>query len=343
MPAIGFQDSSVDPLSSTASGKKQPPRLLSIIHPTLAETLLTISQSVMANDSANVELPLMAPLDSNEASNLPNDLALAPTGGLMHNTSLLLPAENSTHQIIESHVAAKHDDSFESLVPPQENDYTLVLEFKSQIGKAFGANPRKWREREFALVKEENHRRFESCAKSPPKFAPAPDVQPNRKRTLPIASSSNPTASRPSKTARTGKNIAPKAIPETGKKATREDKDFGSLLDVCPPLSSLPNKANCLKVDWKGAPIDLMLDPHLNLLHSEEVQLAANLRLDCATYLTSKRRIFLARMAASKKGKEFRKTDAQQACRIDVNKASKLWQAFHKVGWFDSKWIRDST
>jgi len=33
-------------------------------------------------------------------------------------------------------------------------------------------------------------------------------------------------------------------------------------------------------------------------------------------------------------GKEFRKTDAQQACKIDVNKASKLWTAFDKVGWF---------
>jgi hypothetical protein len=36
-------------------------------------------------------------------------------------------------------------------------------------------------------------------------------------------------------------------------------------------------------------------------------------------------------------GKEFRKTDAQQACKIDVNKASKLWTAYDRVGWFDSE------
>ena len=85
-------------------------------------------------------------------------------------------------------------------------------------------------------------------------------------------------------------------------------------------------------------------DPHRALLDPEEVSLAANLRLDCATYLTSKRRIFVARRECwagtwgGKGKKEFRKTDAQQACKIDVNKASKLWMAFEKVGWLDEKW-----
>jgi len=37
--------------------------------------------------------------------------------------------------------------------------------------------------------------------------------------------------------------------------------------------------------------------------------------------------------------KDFRKTDAQQACKIDVNKASKLWTAFDKAGWFQNKWM----
>jgi hypothetical protein len=127
--------------------------------------------------------------------------------------------------------------------------------------------------------------------------------------------------------------------PDTAKRVAREDKDFSSLPDYCPPLESLPNKPNSLKVDWKGAPIDLRHDPHYHLLHPDEVALAANLRLDCATYLTSKRRIFIKRIEAYKIGKEFRKTDAQQACKIDVNKASKLWQAFDKVGWLQAIWI----
>jgi hypothetical protein len=127
--------------------------------------------------------------------------------------------------------------------------------------------------------------------------------------------------------------------PDSGKRVAREDKDFSSLPDFCPPLDSLPNKANSLKVDWKGAPIDLRFDPHAHLLHPDEISLAANLRLDCATYLTSKRRIFIKRIEAYRINKEFRKTDAQQACKIDVNKASKLWQAFDKVGWLNAKWI----
>jgi hypothetical protein len=120
---------------------------------------------------------------------------------------------------------------------------------------------------------------------------------------------------------------------------TRTDKDFSHLPDYCPPLSSLPDKANSLKVDWKANSIDLSGDPNVRFLHPDEVVLAANLRLDCATYLTSKRRLFIRRLMCAQKGKEFRKTDAQQACRIDVNKASKLWTAFEKVGWLDLGWM----
>jgi hypothetical protein len=115
----------------------------------------------------------------------------------------------------------------------------------------------------------------------------------------------------------------------------REDKDFDSLPDYTPSILTLPNTPGCLKVDWKGNPLDLSKDPNRALLHDEELSLAAALRLDCATYLTSKRRIFMRRIECAKIGKEFRKTDAQQACKIDVNKASKLWTAYERVGWLD--------
>jgi hypothetical protein len=123
---------------------------------------------------------------------------------------------------------------------------------------------------------------------------------------------------------------------------SREDKDFMALEDISPPLSSLASARKRLRVNWKDNrnPLDLSNDPHRDLLHPDELTLASNLRLDCATYLTSKRRIFLARLEFAKAGAEFRKTHAQKACKIDVNKASHLWQAYEDVGWLDLEWIR---
>jgi hypothetical protein len=69
------------------------------------------------------------------------------------------------------------------------------------------------------------------------------------------------------------------------------------------------------------------------------VELASTLRLDCATYLTTKRRIFVRRLDCALQPKEFRKTDAQKECNIDVNKASKLWEAFNHAGWLREEWM----
>lgn len=157
---------------------------------------------------------------------------------------------------------------------------------------------------------------------SRPRAPPKPRAKPRRDRTA--------TPDAPSRSRNTGTS-------------TREDKEFHLLPDLCPVIETRL-RPNALKVEWKGAPLDLSADPHRHLLDPEEVNLAANLRLDCATYLTSKRRIFVARRECwagtwgGKGKKEFRKTDAQQACKIDVNKASKLWMAFEKVGWLDEKW-----
>lgn len=120
---------------------------------------------------------------------------------------------------------------------------------------------------------------------------------------------------------------------------TRDDRDFNALDDVCPPVESLDFSLNRLKVHWKSSPVDLREDEFAHLLHRNELELAARLRLDCATYLTSKRRIFLRRLDCARNGKNFRKTDAQKACRIDVNKASRLWTAFDSVGWLDLYWM----
>lgn len=243
---------------------------------------------------------------------------------------------NDTHRVVDEHVAARESTPFRSVSPPRHSEYQLALEFKSQVAQSYNANRRLWAQREFAQLREDNAlkmggRRYTTIA---PATAMKVRTGPKPVRQSGVKSSvSKP--QRPPKPLTSARGTT----PDAGKRVAREDKDFSSLPDYCPPVSSLPNKPNSLKVDWKGAPIDLKYDPHAHLLHPDEIYLAANLRLDCATYLTSKRRIFIKRIEAYKIGKEFRKTDAQQACKIDVNKASKLWQAFDRVGWLHPKWI----
>ncbi len=177
-----------------------------------------------------------------------------------------------------------------------------------------------------------------------PQLAPSPRGVQKRVVTRPVQKTQREKKVRRERFSATPETAGAGRSRNTGT-STREDKDFASFPDTCPPLSSLPSRPNSLKVEWKGAPLDLSAEPHKHLLHPDEVLLASNLRLDCATYLTSKRRIFLARQecfrgtwGAAKGKKEFRKTDAQQACKIDVNKASKLWMAFERVGWFEESW-----
>ncbi|CEP24037.1 unnamed protein product [Cyberlindnera jadinii] len=90
-----------------------------------------------------------------------------------------------------------------------------------------------------------------------------------------------------------------------------------------------------MKVEWKGQPMDLKSDPLVSHLHPAEIVLASTLRLPCALYLDSKRRLFAEKVSRMRKGLPFRRTDAQKSCRIDVNKASRLFAAFEKCGWLD--------
>lgn len=109
--------------------------------------------------------------------------------------------------------------------------------------------------------------------------------------------------------------------------------DWESVPDYSPDVSLLPNNNKCLKVEWKGQPMSLADDPLVDKLHPAEVTLASILRLPCNLYLDSKRRLFAEKVSRMKKGLPFRRTDAQKSCRIDVNKASRLFAAFEKIGW----------
>lgn len=110
-----------------------------------------------------------------------------------------------------------------------------------------------------------------------------------------------------------------------------------SIPDFLPdPETSLPKgNIRCLKVEWKGQPMDLKDDPNVDKLHPAEVVLASTLRLPGNVYLDSKRRLFYEKVNRLRADMPFRRTDAQKACRIDVNKASRLFAAFEKAGWLE--------
>ncbi|KAK5778983.1 hypothetical protein RI543_003602 [Arxiozyma heterogenica] len=110
------------------------------------------------------------------------------------------------------------------------------------------------------------------------------------------------------------------------------------LPDYSPSIETLPPGNNkCLKVGWKGSPLNLSNDPLKSYLHPAELNLASTLRLPCDLYLDSKRRLFLEKVCKLQNNLPFRRTDAQKACRIDVNKASRLYSAFEKVGWLEDE------
>lgn len=243
-----------------------------------------------------------------------------------------------TQRVVKGHIAARDESLFRQASPPRAAEYELALGFKFQVMKGFLADRRGWYNRERAQLLEDRARA--NGGRRYTNIAPASGVNATRPP-RPTNSHHNFTAKVTKPVNRTPRQAPAKAPVDPNKvKAIREDKDYNSVPDYCPPLSSLPPKHNSLKVDWKGAPVDLKSDPDYDLLHPDEVLLASNLRLDCATYLTSKRRIFVRRLECLKIGKEFRKTDSQQACKIDVNKASKLWQAFEKVGWLHADWVK---
>ena len=118
---------------------------------------------------------------------------------------------------------------------------------------------------------------------------------------------------------------------------TLEDIAYDSIPDYAPPTSTLPTgDPHILQVHWpEKAVVDLSQDPDRHMLHEAEIKLATSLNLNCAKYLCTKRRIFRARLEALQEGRDFRRSDSDKACKININKANKICRAFEKVGWFD--------
>ncbi|RYN96971.1 hypothetical protein AA0119_g7901 [Alternaria tenuissima] len=262
-------------------------------------------------------------------------------------------SESASQEAITAHMNSKDYAQLES--KPSRADYELTATFVSNVFALAKKDPKAWWAQE---------RRFDSYYGKPTgvqkrsplkKLAPAPSSRSRQpKVAVPRLPPRTPRAAPKAKrtpltqihdsfdTIMTATTSPKSASPKPSRPATnRDDSDYNAIPDYSPPLDTLPKgNTKILKAEWKGQALSLADDPDRDLLHEAELNLAGTLRLNCATYLTSKRRIFQARIEALKIGKEFRKTDAQQACKIDVNKASKLWQSYDRVGWFNPEYFR---
>lgn len=263
----------------------------------------------------------------------------------------LFPVEPSmahTEDLITKHMAkhtVKHDKEANR---PTREEYRLALACVSQVGSLYNRNPGAYMKRQRAEIEDLYWQTKRICARPGTKAAPvniAPAMKQPKRAINRVSTPAKAPITRVKRTPKASPIAALMGYPAKGRSETpdrvpgakREDVDYHSLPDYAPPTSSLPNgNPKILKADWPSNNVlNLSNDPDRDMLHEAEINLAGTLRLSCATYLCSKRRIFEARLNALKIKKEFRKTDAQQACKIDVNKASKLWSAYDKVGWFN--------
>ena len=262
------------------------------------------------------------------------------------------PERLYAEELVNKHMAC-HMNQFEKKVnQPTRDEYLLALSFVSNVSRAYNQNPGAYLKR----VRDESDTYYSQakriCARpgitSTPNIKIAPIVVPKApRRPVITVRPPKPPFTRVKRIPKTSPMDQLLELPDGGRSGTPEvrlagqkrpeDVDYSALPDFCPSLSTLPvGNPKVLKTDWaSNNPLNLSKDPDRHLLHEAEINLASTLRLSCATYLCSKRRIFEGRVKAFKIGREFRKTDAQQACKIDVNKASKLWMAYDKVGWFN--------
>ncbi|KAI4155940.1 MAG: hypothetical protein LQ341_000107 [Variospora aurantia] len=290
--------------------------------------------------------PLLYP-DSQSDSPFPTDQPLFSSE----------PSLKAAQDMISRHIATHKFKN--TVAAPTRDEYLLALSCVSTVGQHYNRNPGAYLKRAREESEQQYWKAKRLCATPGKKnlsnvaIAPAP-AQKQQRRAIKATPTSTP-IQRVKRTPKASPKVSPvdKLInyptkvrshtPETRPQGAKrpEDVDYDSLPDYAPPPSTLPpGNPKSLKADWPSPNVlNLTNDPDRHLLHEAELNLAGTLRLSCATYLCSKRRIFAARLQALKIGKEFRKTDAQQACKIDVNKASKLWTVYDKVGWFNPRFF----
>ena len=235
---------------------------------------------------------------------------------------------------------------------PTREEYMLMVNCVSTIGRIYNQNPSAClkRNREEA---EEHYRLTKRSRPSPTqkfvrdsgevsrRIAPQQRVS-DKKAIARAAGLSTRKAAQSSVVPRAKREGTPFKRASPAKKAEPPNFDFNKIPDYSPPSNTLPDHPKSLSVDWQGNALDLSRDPDRHLLHEAELHLASRLRLTCASYLCVKRRIFAGRVNNFVKRKKFTKTDAQSCGHIDVNKSSKIWTAYEKVGWFDRKYFESA-
>lgn len=128
--------------------------------------------------------------------------------------------------------------------------------------------------------------------------------------------------------------VSPTGFTHGGERVVQEPEEVVALEPDIGPVSMLDHQS-LPKIIWKGYPLNISGKLGFELLHPYEVHIASTLRLSPAQYLGCKRTLILAsrQYLAVPNGKQFKKSDAQKLCRIDVNKTSRLWEIFAKIGW----------
>ncbi|KAF9579499.1 hypothetical protein BGW38_004219 [Lunasporangiospora selenospora] len=135
------------------------------------------------------------------------------------------------------------------------------------------------------------------------------------------------------------KSVDPDSAPATGFRhgGERVVQEPEELVDIEPDIGPvwMLDSHPPPRVIWKGQPLSIVGKLGYERLHPYEEHIASTLRLSPAQYLSCKRILIMAsrEYLANPDGKQFRKSDAQKLCRIDVNKTSRLWEVFAKIGW----------
>ncbi|KAK3844951.1 MAG: hypothetical protein J3R72DRAFT_59380 [Linnemannia gamsii] len=128
--------------------------------------------------------------------------------------------------------------------------------------------------------------------------------------------------------------VSPTGFTHGGERVVQEPEEVVVPDPDIGPVSVLDHQL-LPKIIWKGYPLNISGKPGVEYLHHYEAHIASTLRLSPAQYLNCKRTLIVAsrQYLAVPNGKQFKKSDAQKLCRIDVNKTSRLWEIFAKVGW----------
>jgi hypothetical protein len=74
-------------------------------------------------------------------------------------------------------------------------------------------------------------------------------------------------------------------------------------------------------------------------LHPWEQECARKLNVTANQYLINKLLCFKRKYERTQNGEGFTKTHAQQVATIDVNKVSKMWEVWERVGWLNNFWF----